>query len=341
MRRMPPRLVALWHASPPLTATGLVLLAAFAAALAGLAVDPRTIGGAPVWLKPSKFAISTAIYVFTFAAILTQLEGWRLARITGWTTAAASLLEVILISLQAYRGTTSHFNRATPLDAAVYYTMALGILLVLIMAVVLAVALFRHRFAETGMGWALRGGMVLTILGASTGGLMTRPTAAQMDHVRATGEMPIAGAHTVGAPDGTPGLPGTGWSRDHGDLRVPHFIGLHAVQVLPLMALALQRVRGRSRRLRLVGAGLASYAWLFAVLLWQALRGDPLLSLDGMTGAALAAWFAAAAGALLWATRRPTGGAARRPGSFTPRARFEDVLLLRPQTEPSHSGRRY
>jgi hypothetical protein len=87
----------------------------------------------------------------------------------------------------------------------------------------------------------------------------------------------VAGAHTVGAPDGGPGLPATGWSTEHGDLRVPHFVGLHALQVLPLFVIALRR-RGWPESLRVraaVWAGVA-YSGLYVALLVQALRGQPV-----------------------------------------------------------------
>src|SRR5918993_5792163 len=61
----------LWKGSAPLTATGLLMLAALAVALVGLVVDPRVITGAPAWLKPAKFAVSIAIYGATLLWMLT------------------------------------------------------------------------------------------------------------------------------------------------------------------------------------------------------------------------------------------------------------------------------
>src|SRR4030095_12777777 len=137
-----------------------------------------------------------------------------------------------------------------------------------IMSVSVAVALWRQRFDDRARGGALRIGMVITIVGASLGGMMTRPTNAQLDQMRATQQAsPIIGAHTVGAPDGGPGLPGTGWSIEHGDIRVPHFIGLHALQVLPVIALLLWRRRIEDgRRIRLMMVARGRYAQIFFLL---------------------------------------------------------------------------
>ena len=270
----------LWRTDPLLVGTG-VFLAALAVPFGlGLLLDPRIITGAPAWLKPLKFAVSTAIYAFTLAWVFTYLPDWpRTRRIVGAGTAAAFLLEVAMIGGQAWRGTTSHFNVATPFDAAVFGVMGLVIVLQTLLAVALAVALWRQPFADPALGWALRLGVIVTVLGAFTGGLMTRPTPAQLANARATHQMPLSGAHTVGAPDGGPGLPLTGWSTRHGDVRVPHFIGLHAWQALPLfVVLVLRRGRDRTRTaLAITAAG--AYAAVFVGLLIQALRGLPVLPL--------------------------------------------------------------
>ena len=118
---------------------------------------------------------------------------------------------------------------------------------------------------------------------------MAQPNRAQLAQAHATGRLPIAGAHTVGAPDGGPGLPVTDWSTRHGDLRIAHFLGMHGLQVLPLLAWWLDR-RGIAAQRRLIFAAAASYLALFALVLWQALRGQSIVQPDLQTLETFAAW---------------------------------------------------
>src|SRR5688500_9549335 len=85
----------LWHGSPPLTVVGTLMLVVAVPSLVGVFVDPRVITGAPAWLKPFKFAISTAIYSLTLAWVFGFLTDWpRVRRIVGWTTAVVFMVEV-------------------------------------------------------------------------------------------------------------------------------------------------------------------------------------------------------------------------------------------------------
>jgi len=303
----------LWRNNAPLTATAGVMLAALAACALGLLVDPRLVLGAPVWLKPAKFALSIAVYSLTLAWLFGYLPSFvRTRRIVGRATTIALLLEMAIISGQAARGTTSHFNVSSTFNATLFAIMGIAIVAQTLSTVAVAVALLRQQFEDRALGWSLRLGMVLTIAGAFIGGAMTRPTEVQVRMMQA-GDVTVSGSHTVGAPDGGRGMPVTGWSREHGDLRVPHFVGLHALQVLPLLALALRRMRISSqKRVRLVVTLGASYAALVGILLAQALHGRPFLALDACALAAVGGW-AAVTGLLIWrslAANAPSSSAA-------------------------------
>jgi hypothetical protein len=282
----------LWKTSAPLTVTGLLMLPALLLAILGLVLDPRMITGAPAWLKPAKFSASIAIYVFTLIWVFTLIPEWvRTRGIVGWMTAIVMVLELAIIDLQTYRGTTSHFNYRTPLDAFLFTVMGASITIQTFTSIAVAVALWRQRFEDPALGWAVRFGLTITIIGAFTGALMVRPTPTQLADARRGHPMPVIGSHTVGAPDGGPGVPGTGWSTEHGDLRVPHFMGLHALQVLSLVALALRRRRlSADSRVRLTLTAAASYFALWCVLLSQALRGRSVFTPDTLTIVAFGVW---------------------------------------------------
>jgi hypothetical protein len=292
-------MTSLWRTHRTLTAVSIALLAVLPLFALGIVVDSRTVAGAPAWLKPAKFAASLGIYGLTLVWTFRFLPDWpRIRRAAGTITAVVALIEVGLIALQAGRGTTSHFNVGTPFDAAVFTTMGAAILVQWVASIAIAVALWRQRFDNRALGSALRTGMILAVAGAAVGGLMTRPTAAQVAEARDTHHMAVSGAHTVGGLDGGPGLPVTKWSSEHGDLRVAHFLGLHALQALPLLALGLTRMRrrvGDDDQLHLVRVAGGSYAGLTAILLWQAFRGQSLVAPDALTLAALGVWAAVTA----------------------------------------------
>jgi hypothetical protein len=285
-------ITTLWQTDAKLTALGFAMLALLGATGVALLVDPREVVGAPVWMKPAKFAASIAIYTLTLAWVFTFLPEWRRTRrVVSWVTVVTLALEIVIIDVQAWRGTTSHFNVGTLVDGVLFTIMGLAIAIQTLTSTAVAVALWKQRFSDRALGWALRLGMTITLVGATTGGLMTQPTGEQLDRARTGHRMSVSGAHTVGAADGGPGLPGTGWSREHGDLRVAHFLGLHAIQMLSIVALLVARIGWHDvRRVRMVWAISASYVSLFALLLWQALRGQSVTAPDAVTLTALALW---------------------------------------------------
>ncbi|MBS1818287.1 MAG: hypothetical protein JSU08_10180 [Acidobacteria bacterium] len=267
----------LWVLDRPLTAVGLLMAGVLPIVLAGLVLDPRVVTGAPAWLKPAKFAASASLYSLTLAWMLGYLTAWPRLRFTAsWTTATVFVVEVAIICVQAWRGVPSHFNVGSPLDAALFSLMGTAIVIQTVASAAVGYALMRQHIPDAAMRVALRAGMTIAILGASIGGLMTAPTARQVQSMTEGRNTTTVGAHTVGGDDGEPGIPLVGWSRDHGDLRIPHFVGLHAIQVLPLIAWLVRRRGDSGPRVTRVAA--ASYAALVGLLLVQALRGEPLFS---------------------------------------------------------------
>ncbi|WP_433783550.1 hypothetical protein ACQPX6_25970 [Actinomycetospora sp. CA-101289] len=258
---------------------GLFWLAAALGALAvvaalGVLVDDRELLGAPIWLKPLKFALSFGLYALALAWMIGGLErGLRTARAVGWVLVVGSAVEVGVIVVQAARGRRSHFNEETALDGSLYSLMGATVALIWLATAVVAVVLLRQRVADPGMRWGIRLGLGVGLVGMALGMLMVD-----------------GGAHAVGVADGGPGVPFVGWSTVGGDLRVGHFVGIHALQVLPLLAAALAATRldADARRALVVIAGLG-YLGLVALGTWQALRGQPVLAPDGLTLAVLGA----------------------------------------------------
>ena len=281
------------EANPALTIMGGAMLITFVATLVGIFVDHRVITGAPAWLKPAKFAISVSTYCFTFVWMLRFVENRpRLVRLLANVTTASLIVEMAVILTQAARGTTSHFNQTTPLNTALWFTMGAFIVVVWMMNLLLAIMLLLQRMPDRALAWSLRLGLLISAIGMATAFFMVIPTPEQAARIAGGYGPRIVGAHSVGVRDGGPGLPVLGWSTVGGDLRVAHFVGLHALQVLPFLGWLLTRRKGlvallsTSDRLALVWSAGVTYLGLILMLTWQALRGQSVVHPDTKTVAA-------------------------------------------------------
>jgi hypothetical protein len=233
------------------------MLALLLACLVAMTVDPRVIIGVSLWVKPAKFAASFAVWLWTIAwawGVLAPAArtGWT-ARIVLWVTLATSWFEMLWISFRAALGQPSHFA-TDPLGAAMYGLMGAAAILLVAMAAILGVLVLLRPDPAQPRPWR-----IAVALGLLVGGVMGGFTGASIS-VNTT-------PHLGGTPGDAAAMPPFFWSRDGGDLRVAHFLAIHAMQALPLLALA--------------GAGLA-VVWLGAAG-WTALSlGAWLLARGGV-----------------------------------------------------------
>lgn len=301
-----------WHR--PLMTVAALMLVSTVVCLIGLLADPRQVTGLDAWAKPLKFSLSILLYSVTWAWLISQLPRWRrVAHVAGTVVAVALLVEQALILGAAAAGTTSHFNVSSPVASVVWGVMAVSITTLYVCTFLTTFAVFFLRLSTRSTTLAVRAGAVIALVGMGLAYLMTGPTAAQLADFRG-----IAGAHTVGLADGGPALPVLGWSTVGGDLRIPHFVGMHALQLLPLFAVLLGWLGRRWRlladdrvRARLVWVATAAYGAVVALVTAQALGGQSIVRPDGVF---LAAGWTIVAGAALAAAA---------------------VLLVRPRVRPT------
>jgi hypothetical protein len=305
-----------WHR--PLMAVAALMVVVAAACLVGGLVDDRMVTGAPVWDKPAKFSLSILVYAVSWAWLIAHLPRFRrAAHALGTVVAVALVVEQAAIVGAAAAGTTSHFNISTPFATGLWGVMAVSITVLYLCTFVTSLAVLRLRLPDPALTLAIRTGALIALVGIGLAYLMTSPTAAQLADFHG-----VAGAHAVGADDGGPGVPVLGWSTTAGDLRIPHFVGMHALQVIPVSALLLglagRRIPALAPdrvRVRLVGIAAVAYLAVIALVTAQALAGQPITA---PSPAVIAAGSGIAATVLLAAVVVVARGGTAPPRAVTP-----------------------
>jgi hypothetical protein len=302
-----------WH--PPLMTLAAVMVAMAGVSAVGLAADPRVLVGAPIWLKPFKFAVSIAVYAVSWGWLLSWMGPRNRRRAGRLATVLVGLfaLEYVIIVLQVARGQLSHFNDTTPFNATLFGVMGTSIVVIWVGSLVLSWMMLSERVGDRATTRAVQLGALLSVAGGALGALMVGPTADQRAAMSNGTFDGVMGAHSVGADDGGPVMPITGWNTEVGDLRVPHFFGLHALQAIPLVLLALTLLGRRvpaladvQVRARLVWVAAGGYLAVMALLVWQAERGQSVIHPDGLTLGVLAVVVLGVVAAATVVLRRPS-----------------------------------
>ncbi|EAY23855.1 hypothetical protein [Microscilla marina] len=214
------------------------------------------VAGVNAWHKPIKFALSIGVYAFTMGWLMYYLPQSRSTTVCSGLIVVMLTFEIVYIGLQAGRGQLSHFNISSPLYSHLYMGMAIAATIVSLITLYIGVLFFQSDLPHLSKHyvWAIRFGLLLFVIFSLEGFVMGANL-----------------SHTIGGPDGGKGLYFLNWSRKFGDPRVAHFIGMHALQVLPILAYYVLK----NTRLTIVVAIL--YTLLALYVLIQALQAKPFL----------------------------------------------------------------
>jgi len=247
----------------PLYQVGMVHFIVAVLLCVGLVIDAREILGINPWIKPIKFFISTGIFLWSIGWYLFDLRLTRMkwVKFLSWTFILAFTIENIIILLQPLRGVRSHFNFDTPLDSLLFGIMGLGVLIITGATIVFFILYLLHKSERKVNLFAIRIGTALSLVGSIIGGRMIS-----------------AGQHAVGVEDGGPGILFFNWSTEGGDLRIGHFLGLHALQAIPLFAYLLKTKTSLPQNGRYIVTIVFSIAYggIIAWLYSSAMKGNSL-----------------------------------------------------------------
>jgi hypothetical protein len=189
-------------------------------------VETRLFNGINVWIKPLKFQSSAALFLLTLAVFMPFLDRRQRERkavkAAIWIISVFLLLEILYIMFRASRAEASHFNRDNMIGIILYAWMGITILISTVLSGWIGWLILKSKetIARPDLRYAIGVGLVVgTALGSLTAIYMSQQTGHWVGGVRndATGSFFF------------------GWSRTGGDLRVAHFIGLHAMQGIPLI----------------------------------------------------------------------------------------------------------
>jgi hypothetical protein len=241
---------------------GTVFLAFSLLLIVYIPFNSQEVLGINSMIKPLKFALSTWVYAWSMAYLLSFVENQKKVRSYTYLAMVVMLYENAVISVQAFRGKLSHFNQTELVGGILYSIMGIMIVWLTTATLVLAVRFIAQKKYDISSSFALsiQLGLVFFVIFSFLGGYMS-----------------VINSHQVGGQIGEKGLPVVNWSVLYGDIRVAHFFGIHSLQIIPLFGYLISKKGISSAKL---------WVWLFAIAyfgficftLLQALSGTPFFA---------------------------------------------------------------
>lgn len=186
-------------------------------------ISQTQVSGINAWYKPFKFALSIGIYIWTMAWYCYYLPSFNI-NLFNWVNIGLFGFEIVYIVIQAARGQESHFNLTSLVYRMLFLGMAVVATLITLYTAYIGVLFFQNDFPNlpSYYVWAIRLGVFIFVTFALEGFAMGARQ-----------------AHSVGDAVATISLPLVKWNMTAGDLRVAHFIGMHSLQIIPLLSFYL------------------------------------------------------------------------------------------------------
>ena len=213
-------------------------------------------------IKPIKFALSIWAYSWTMALILNYVADTKKVKIYAWVAVVCMSFEQIAITLQATKGELSHFNHATVFGTILFSLMGVFILTVTLWTAYITSVFIKQKSYNLPPATVLsiKIGLIYFVIFSLFGGYIS--------------SLP---GHTVGSADGSTGLWFLNWSVLYGDLRVAHFFGIHSLQIIPLLGVAVSKYFDSPKSVKTVKTYSFIYFIVVTLTLIQGVLGLPFI----------------------------------------------------------------
>jgi hypothetical protein len=254
--------------------SGLILIIGGLIHTLPLALNGFQWSGSISFRKPIVFGLAFGLNAWSFAWIMSYLPKLRK---TSWTILIvyllASIVEFIPISIQAWRGLPFHFNTLDPLSAIFWAIMGNAIVGIIVAVIAMTRwALFWLK-APSNYRIAIIIGLSIVLIGQGLGGwIISNATAVGGGNPEAIlimeGEFEAASIYG-----------------EAGNMKLPHFLALHAIQFLSILALFSQYTNWSIRKKnKIILFAAIGYIGFMSLVLYQVYNGLALFDLNIYSG---------------------------------------------------------